>query len=218
MNDLYGDLNKNTTRLVTALRDPGTAGNWGELALQRVLEIAGLAEHVDYETQVHIPGEDKNSRPDVIVTLPGERRIVIDAKTPLDAYLQAMEVNDEQQRRALLVTFAEKVMGHGKALAKRDYGKSVEGLELVGLFLPSESAYRAALDVRPNLVEDMLALNIMLISPQNSYAHLAAKLIRVPKGRSFWLEARSPRQRSEGGAQRRQPALRFDPGSHWPLP
>jgi DNA recombination protein RmuC len=94
MNDLYGDLNKNTTRLVTALRDPGTAGNWGELALQRVLEIAGLAEHVDYETQVHIPGEDKNSRPDVIVTLPGERRIVIDAKTPLDAYLQAMEVND----------------------------------------------------------------------------------------------------------------------------
>jgi DNA recombination protein RmuC len=174
MNDLYGDLNKNTTRLVTALRDPGTAGNWGELALQRVLEIAGLAEHVDYETQVHIPGEDKNSRPDVIVTLPGERRIVIDAKTPLDAYLQAMEVNDEQQRRALLVTFAEKVMGHGKALAKRDYGKSVEGLELVGLFLPSESAYRAALDVRPNLVEDMLALNIMLISPQNSLGFLRA--------------------------------------------
>ncbi len=174
MNDLYGDLNKNTTRLVTALRDPGTAGQWGELALTRVLEVAGLTEHVDYETQVHIPGDDKNSRPDAIVTLPGDRRIIIDAKTPLDAYLQAMEATEEEQRKRFLITFAEKLMGHAKDLAKRDYAKKVEGLELVGLFLPSESAYRAALDVRPSIVEDMLALNIMLISPQNSLGFLRA--------------------------------------------
>lgn len=174
MNDLYGDLNKNTTRLVTALRDPGTAGQWGEMVLARVLEVAGLTEHVAYETQVHIAGEDKKSIPDAIVTLPGGRRIIIDAKTPLDHYLQAMEATEEEQRKRLLITFTEKLLGHAKDLAKRDYAKKVEGLELVGLFLPSESAYRAALDVRPSIVEDMLALNIMLMSPQNSLGFLRA--------------------------------------------
>jgi len=174
MNELYGDLNKNTTRLVTALRAPGTAGQWGELALKKVLEIAGLDEHVDYATQVHVQGEDKNSRPDVVVTLPGNRRIVIDAKAPLDAYMQAMEVSDPEQRKAHLATFAAKVLGHAKDLSKKDYAKKVEGLDLVGLFLPSEGAYRAAIDARPSLVEDMLELNIMLISPQNSLGFLRA--------------------------------------------
>ncbi|GAB4117219.1 MAG: hypothetical protein Fur0036_00530 [Fimbriimonadaceae bacterium] len=174
MNELYGDLNKNTTRLVTALRAPGTAGQWGELALKKVLEIAGLDEHIDYATQVHVQGEDKNSRPDVVVTLPGNRRIVIDAKTPLDAYMQALEVTDTEQKKQLLAAFANKVLGHAKELAKKDYAKKVEGLDLVGLFLPSEGAYRAALDARPSLVEDMLELNIMLISPQNSLGFLRA--------------------------------------------
>src|SRR5262249_46884044 len=106
------DLRSETSRLVDALKRPGVRGRWGELQLRRVVELAGMIEHCDFEEQPTLTADERRLRPDVIVRLPGGKRVVIDAKAPLDAYLRALEAPDESARQALLLEHANQVRTH----------------------------------------------------------------------------------------------------------
>lgn len=156
------DLKTATVTLVRALQDPGQVGDWGELALQKVVELAGLTEHVDYVTQEGTA----DGRPDMIVRLPGEREVVIDAKTPMKAYLQAVEAHDPAERRRLLEVFVRNLREQARQLSRRDYVRRSSALDLTVLFLASEAAYRAALEQAPTLIEEVLREhNVVIATP-----------------------------------------------------
>ena len=162
-------LRAETTNLTRALRQPNGRGQWGELQLRRVVEIAGLAEHCrDFTTQLATLGEDERRlRPDMVVNLPNGRRVVIDAKTPLDAYLDAAACEDDELAAPHLDRHAEQVRTHVRLLASKQYSRHVDGAlpDLVVLFLPAEHLFAAALQQRPDLVEDAFRRGVMLASP-----------------------------------------------------
>ena len=170
-------LRSETGNLVTALRAPHVRGRWGEIQLRRVVEMAGMVEHCDFvEQATTTDGEGNVLRPDVVVSLPGGKHVVIDSKVPLVAYLDAFreDVSDDQ-RRAFLADHARHVRDHIHRLSQKAYWRQVPTTpELVVMFLPDESFLRAALEHDSSLVELAVANNVIPASPTNLIGLLRA--------------------------------------------
>lgn len=168
-------LRKETHLLVQALRSPQMRGSWGQIHLKRVVELAGLVHQCDFYEQQTVQLDGKVQRPDLIVRLPGERQIVIDAKTPLDAYLDASDAGDDNLRKIKLMEHASKLRRHMKELSSKEYWKQFETTpEYVILFLPAEAFFSAALQVDPLLIEVGADQSIIVATPTTLIAILRA--------------------------------------------
>jgi DNA recombination protein RmuC len=168
-------LSAETRNLVSALRRPEVRGQWGEITLRRLVELAGMVEHCDFVTQSHQPTESGAVRPDMVIRLPEARDLVVDVKTPLDAYLEATEAATEEGRRAALERHATIVAGRIRELAAKAYWSQFErSPEFVILFIPGDQFLSAALAERPTLLEDALRQNIILATPTSLVALLKA--------------------------------------------
>ena len=168
-------LEEETKNLASALSSPLKArGRWGELTLRRVVELAGMSEHCDFTEQETIATETGRQRPDMIVNLPGNRRIAVDAKVPLQAFLDAVNPEKTEEERAkALATHGELVRGHMNQLAERKYWEQVgPELELVVLFLPGESFFSAALEQDRQLIDDGMQKKVVLATPTTLIALL----------------------------------------------
>lgn len=165
-------MRKATTLLDRALRHPVSRGRWGELALERVIQLAGMTEHVHYENQVTLP--NSGQRPDIIIKLPNGRSVAVDAKVPLDAYSVAMEIEDDEARKAKLKEHAQQVRVHISELAKREYWRELPSPEFVVLHLPTEAIFRAALEYDMKLIEFGAQRGVLLTSPMSLIALLRA--------------------------------------------
>ncbi len=168
-------LNAETRNLVTALRRPEVRGQWGEMTLRRLVELAGMVEHCDFTEQVSTQGEQGALRPDMIVHLAEGRQLVVDVKTPLDAYLAAVEAPDDAARDAALQRHARKVRERVRELAAKSYWAQFErSPEFVILFIPGDQFLSAALALDPGLLEDALAQHVILATPTSLVALLKA--------------------------------------------
>ncbi|HEU5338975.1 MAG TPA: DNA recombination protein RmuC, partial [Sulfuricaulis sp.] len=144
-----------TRNLVQALRRPEVRGQWGELTLKRLAELAGMVEHCDFYEQEHLNTEEGRMRPDMIVRMPGGREIVVDVKTPLDAYLSAVEASDDETRRRSLEHHARKVRERVRELSSKSYWTQFRNApDFVILFIPGDQFLGAALDMDRSLLED----------------------------------------------------------------
>lgn len=171
----HTDLRRETTQLVQALRAPKVRGNWGEMQLRRCVEHAGMIEHASFEVEKFVRGEDVSIRPDLIVRLPNQRCIVIDAKTPLEAFLNAAACEDEVRRHACLAEHAAAVRKHLDALSAKAYwNRFIESPDFVVCFLPSEVLFSAALEQDPSLLEYSANTNVLLATPTTLIALLKA--------------------------------------------
>jgi DNA recombination protein RmuC len=167
------DLQKETAALVTALRTPQVRGRWGELTLRRVAELAGMAEHCDFFEQETQETDNGHIRPDMIVKLPGERTIVVDAKAPLTAYLDAVAANSDPDRRTALLRHSQQVAKHVDQLSSKTYWAQFQPApEFVVLFLPGDPFFSAALEHKPTLVEDAARQKILVATPTTLIAIL----------------------------------------------
>jgi len=168
-------LTQETQNLVKALRRPEVRGQWGEITLRRLVELAGMVEHCDFVEQVHTVGDDKIIRPDMIVNMPDHRQLVVDVKTPLDAYLSAAEAEDDAQRKLGLERHAKNVRTHIRMLSSKAYWKQFdESPEFVILFIPGDQFLSAALAEEPDLIEYALSQQIILATPTSFVALLKA--------------------------------------------
>jgi DNA recombination protein RmuC len=169
-------LQREASNLVKALGTPRVRGRWGELQLRRVIEVAGMLEHCDFQEQAQVATEDGALRPDVVVRLPGGKSLVIDAKTPMDAYLQALEAPTEPERRAKLLDHARNIKDHMKQLGAKSYWKQFQPApEFVVLFVPGESFFSAALEADPELIDRQIDENhVIPASPTTLIALLRA--------------------------------------------
>jgi DNA recombination protein RmuC len=166
-------LQKEAHQLSTALRSPTVRGRWGEMTLRRVVEVAGMSPHCDFEEQVSVTGEEGALRPDMKIKLPGGRIIVTDSKVPLAAYMDAVEAKDEAARRAAFGRHAQDVRKHVAALSKKAYWNQFGGAaEFVVLFLPGESFFSAALEQDRSLMEDAMQNKVFLATPTTLMALL----------------------------------------------
>ncbi|GAB4123052.1 MAG: DNA recombination protein RmuC [Rhodothalassiaceae bacterium] len=157
-----------TARLVNALRaQPKTRGRWGEHQLQRVMELAGMSEHVDYTTQEGVSDEDgRRLVPDAIIRLPGERSIVIDAKTSLSAYFDAMDAVEENAREVCLNEHARQIRTHVKQLGAKAYWEQFpESPDFVAMFIPGENFYAAAIERDPELFDEAIRNRVLIVTP-----------------------------------------------------
>ena len=168
-------LTQETQNLVKALRRPEVRGRWGEITLRRLVELAGMVEHCDFQEQVHSVGEDQIIRPDMIVRMPDNRELVVDVKTPLDAYLEAVEATDDTQRRLGLQRHARNIREHVRTLAGKAYwAQFTLSPEFVILFIPGDQFLSAALNEDPDLIEYALSHQIILATPTSFVALLKA--------------------------------------------
>jgi DNA recombination protein RmuC len=163
-----GDLGSQTSTLVKALRQPKTRGEWGEVQLKRCVEIAGMTEHVDFTVQTTLHSDEGMLRPDAIVMLPAGRKVVIDSKVPLDAYLEVLEAEDESTRRGELIRHARQVRDHITKLSSKRYQDQFESgdtPDFVVCFMPSEAALHAAFEAEPSIYDYALEQKILIATP-----------------------------------------------------
>jgi DNA recombination protein RmuC len=169
----HAQLQRETRALVTALRRPEVRGRWGEITLRRVVELAGLSAHCDFTEQQHIAGEDGVLRPDLVVHMPDGRDLVIDVKTPLDAYLEALEAPTEEGRQLHLKRHAQQLEAHVRQLASRAYWAQFQtSPEFAVLFLPGDQFLSAALAERPELMDNALKMAVIIATPSTLIALL----------------------------------------------
>lgn len=170
------DLNQHTRTLAGALSAPTVRGRWGEMQLQRVVELAGMVEHCDFDTQVGMRSDDPEAagaRPDMIIRLSGGRQIPVDAKVPFASYVEAANCTDQRRRSALLAAHARALRGHVDALAAKAYWRHFQPApEFVVLFVPGEPLLDAALSVDPGLADYAFGRNVVMATPTSLIALL----------------------------------------------
>jgi len=189
-------LRRETASLATALRKPQVRGRWGELHLRRTVELAGMVDHCDFEEQLHLTGPDGAQRPDLVVHLAGGRSIVVDSKVPLDAHLDALATDDDEERQAQLRRHARQLRTHVESLAGKAYWRALPCTpEFVVLFVPTEASLAAALEADPTLLDHAATRNVVVASPTT----LIALLRTVAHGWTTEALAESTREVHELG-------------------
>jgi len=168
-------LRTETGALVTALRKPNARGQWGQMQLRNVVELAGMVRHCDFVEQTSVVGGEAALRPDLVVNLPGRKQVVVDAKAPLQGVLDAYEARDEEERERHMRDHARLLRKHVKALADKAYWDGLEAApDFVVMFLPGEHLYGAALEADPALIEDAMARRVLIATPTTLLAILRA--------------------------------------------
>jgi DNA recombination protein RmuC len=192
-------LAKETVALSTALRSPQARGRWGEITLRRVAELSGMVKNCDFDEQATQETANGRIRPDMIVRLPGGRSLIVDAKVPLTAYVEAVNAENETVRRAALQRHSQQVAEHVRQLSNKQYWTQFQPApELVVLFLPGDHFFSAALEQKPGLIEDALAAKVVIATP--------VTLISVLKGIAYgWNQE----QLAENAEQIRETAAAF---------
>jgi DNA recombination protein RmuC len=169
----HAQLQRETRNLVTALRRPEVRGRWGEMTLRRVVELAGLAEHCDFTEQLSLALEEGALRPDMVIHMPEKRTLVVDAKAPLDAYLEAIEATTDEARGVALKRHAQHVETRVRQLGAKSYWAQFEhSPEFAVLFLPGDQFLSSALAERPDLLDSALKAGVILATPSTLIALL----------------------------------------------
>ncbi len=173
LGESHDRLQVETRNLVTALRAPATRGRWGELQLRRVMEMAGMLEHCDFDEQVTSQSESGRLRPDVVIRLSGGRNVVVDAKVPLQAFLEAMEALDEDTRKSNMIGHARQLRAHVDSLSKKAYWQQFDVTpEYVIAFIPGDPLLAAALEHDPSLLDHAVEHRVILATPTSLIALL----------------------------------------------
>ena len=173
MRESHSALQRETRNLVQALSKPQVRGQWGEIALRRLVELAGMTAHCDFDEQVHVVSEDGALRPDMVVHLPEGHDVVVDVKTPLDAYLVAVEAPTDEARTAALRRHAQHVADRVRLLSSKSYAQQfAQAPQFVVLFLPGDQFLSSALDQQPELLDRAMSSNIILTTPSTLLALL----------------------------------------------